>query len=538
MNKKLLALACIIFSLLSVAKAQAAEACADDYYIDQTMPNGARWDMCWTHDAAQGIRYHNIHYTPKDESRRMVLYDASVAQIHVPYDDNGARYHDVSDYGLGDENLLSLSAGDCVGGNRGYYNSKAAICRSMSKDGNAYRHTDVRRDLHMLKVFSVSRVGEYLYSAEWRFYSDGRIVPSIIATGALQRFGGTSLEQHGWLIAGGSSTSIGLSHMHNFYWRLDFDLNGTGTNDQVQEINYSPYGGKRYKQLTQFSNEAARSVNPATMRSWLIKDEDATNRKGHNISYEIRLNESGQREIGPSFESFTENDFYVSKSKTCEKVASHNKRVYDCDTDNLKEFVNGESIEGQDIVAWVGVSFYHMPRSEDAPYMDAHVSSYEIVSRDWHTVNPSLDYVPPVYLRLSATDDYATAYASGALDIDAMGNDTGSSIVFNTLDNPDNGTATIVNNKIRYVADSGFRGTDIFWYSIKDASGAVFGARIHVTVTDANTGGGNSGVSTGSSGGGAMHWLLLLGLSLLACASLRKSYYYSRRRKLIVVPIG
>ena len=520
MNKKLLAIGWIILALSSFSKVSAAEFCADEYYIDQTMPNGARWDMCWTHDANQGVRYHHVYYTPKNESRAMVLFDASVAQIHVPYDDNGARYHDVSDYGLGNDNLLSLSSGDCAGGIRRYYNGKAAVCHKMSKDGSAYRHTDVRRDLHMLKVFSVSRVGEYLYSAEWRFYGDGRIVPSIIATGALQRFGGSELEPHGWLIAGSGENRIGLSHMHNFYWRLDFDLNDTGTNDSVQEINYSDYAGKRYRELTSFTSEAARSVNPATMRSWLIKDGDATNRKGHSMSYEVRLMESGQREIGPSFEPFTENDFYVSKSKSCEKVASHNRRVYDCDTDNLKEYVNGEPIQGEDIVAWVGVSFYHMPRSEDAPYMDAHVSRYEIVPRDWHTTNPSLDYVPPIELRLSATDDYATAAASAALDINAMGNDTGSGITFNTLDNPTNGTATIVNNKIRYVADEGYRGTDIFWYSIKDSSGAVFGARVHVTVTEARSGGGDSGVSTG--GGGAMHWLLLLGLALLTCLSYRR----------------
>ena len=529
MNKKLLVIGWVILTLLSVSKVSAAEFCADEYYLDQTMPNGARWDMCWTHDANQGVRYHHVFYTPKDESRRMVLYDASVAQIHVPYDDNGARYHDVSDFGLGDANLLGLSAGDCVGGVRGYYNSKAAVCHKMSKDGTAYRHDEVRGDLHMFKVFSVSRVGEYLYSAEWRFYSDGRIVPSILATGALQRFGGAELEPQGWLMAGGGTNRIGLSHMHNFYWRLDFDLNDTGDNDSVQEINFSEYGGKRYRQLTNFTSEAARSVNPASMRSWLIKDGAATNRKGHNIAYEVRLSESGQREIGPDFESFTENDFYVSKSKTCEKVASHNNRINACDADNLDEFVNGESIEGQDIVAWVGVSFYHMPRSEDAPYMDTHVSRYEIVPRDWHTNNPSLDYVPPVQLRLSAADDYATVSASAPLDIDAMGNDTGSNITFNTLDNPDNGTATIVNNKIRYVADAGYRGTDVFWYSIKDSSDTVFGARVHVTVGDASSGGGgdssNSGVSTG--GGGAINWSALLGLTLFT------RFIYRRKRVII-----
>ena len=514
-------IACLFFTILMGANAAAADFCANEFFIDQTMPNGSRWDMCWTHDTNQGIRYHHIYYTPKSQTRRMVMYDASVAQIHVPYDDNGARYHDVSDFGLGGDNLLALSADDCLNGVRGFVGDKGAICRQLIKDGTAFRNSTNRADQHMLKVFSVSRVGEYLYSSEWRFYSDGRIVPAILATGALQRFGGLEQEEHGWLIASSTENRIGLSHMHNFYWRLDFDLNGTGENDVVQEINYSQYEGKQYRQVTQFNNEVARSVNPTSMRSWLVKDGSTTNRKGHHIGYEIRLFESGQREVGPSFEPFTENDFYVSKSKGCEKVASHNRRVHNCDTDNLKEYVNGESIRGQDIVTWVGVSFYHMPRSEDAPYMDAHVSRYEIVPRDWHTINPSLTNTPPLSLRLSAADDYTTATASNPLMIDVLGNDAGSGISFNTLDNPDHGTSTVVDNKVRYIADAGFRGTDVFWYSIKDSAGAVFGARIHVTVVDDHFE--DEGSVSAGGGGGVLNWSELLILTLLLGVTYRES---------------
>ena len=41
--------------------ANAAEFCSDAYYINQTLGNGARWDMCWTHDSQHGIRYHHVH---------------------------------------------------------------------------------------------------------------------------------------------------------------------------------------------------------------------------------------------------------------------------------------------------------------------------------------------------------------------------------------------------------------------------------------------------------------------------------------------
>lgn len=528
MIKRLLTISVFLLSALSGAQAMAAEFCGDEYYINQTLPNGSKWDMCWTYDANQGVRYHHVFFQAPDQERRMVLYDASIAEIHVPYDDNGARYHDVSDFGLGGDNLLNIAASECVGGTRAYHNGQATLCKQILKDGSAYRSSDNRDDLHYMKLFSVSKVGEYIYMPEWTFYSDGRMQPRMVATGALQRFGTSGNEQHGWLMA---NNKIGLSHMHNFFWRLDFDLDGTGDNDVFQELNYGASGGKRYATVNQFTTETARSVNPQTMRSWLVKDGNTTNSKGHAIAYEIRLSEAGQREVGPDYEPFTHNDIYLTKAHDCERIASHNTRIFSCDTDNLSEYVNGESLEGQDLVSWVAVSFYHMPRSEDAPQMDAHVSKFDLIPRDWHATNPVLDYTPPVELRLTAVDDYATTYESTSVDIAVMSNDTGSGLYLNTLDNPANGTSANVNNKIRYTPDAGFTGTDVFWYSIKDSSGNVYGAKIHVTVnagSDPGTGGGSGGNngSVSSGGGGAMSipvlLLMLLGSVLVISSRTRR----------------
>ncbi len=57
--------------------------------------------------------------------------------------------------------------------------------------------------------------------------------------------------------------------------------------------------------------------------------------------------------------------------------------------------MNGESIVNNDIVIWTGVTFYHMPRSEDAPHMDAHWSHMQIIPRDWHASNPLGNVAPP-----------------------------------------------------------------------------------------------------------------------------------------------
>ncbi len=88
-KKRLPSLALSISSLLMLWKtpAFAAEFCSDQYYIDTILPNQARWDMCWEHRVREGIVLHKIHYTPKGGKRRMVLNKASLAQIHVPYDE-------------------------------------------------------------------------------------------------------------------------------------------------------------------------------------------------------------------------------------------------------------------------------------------------------------------------------------------------------------------------------------------------------------------------------------------------------------------
>ena len=503
----------------------AAEHCDDRYYINKTLANGSKWDMCWAHNKNQGIIYHHIYYTPKNGSRRMVLFEASIAQIHVPYDDNGARFHDVSDFGLGNDggsnnNLVNLRAEECKNGTLGIFNNMAAVCSQILSSGSAYRKGMNQKNSQFLKVFSISKVGQYIYGIDWDFHDDGRILPTIVATGALQRFDSTGNTSYGWVVDAGNR--IGLSHMHNFYWRLDFDIDGTGKNDIVQEINYDTWQGKRYKKITNFTKEEGRSVNPYTMRSWIVKDSNTTNRKGHKISYEIRLNESGQREVGPSFEPFTNHDFYVTQAKDCELFASHNADVNNCSTNNLSEFVNNESIVNEDIITWVGVSFYHMPRSEDAPKMDAHVSGFELIPRDWHTTNPSLDSAPPISLRLSAGDDFASS-ASTTILVDVLANDTGQGITINTLDNPANGTASIVDNKVRYTPDAGFIGTDVFWYSIRDSAGDIYGTKIHVDVTAAV-------INTNNSGGGSISVYELLTLILLILFLSSGSFLYKYRR--------
>ena len=102
--------------LLPLSNAYAAQDCSDAFYINETLPNGARWDMCWESRNREGVTFSAVYFTPKNGVRRMVLNYAAVAQIHVPYDDNGTRFHDVSDLGIGGLNMLDLNPDECPGG--------------------------------------------------------------------------------------------------------------------------------------------------------------------------------------------------------------------------------------------------------------------------------------------------------------------------------------------------------------------------------------------------------------------------------------
>lgn len=380
----LFAILCLALLMTWQRSAHAAEFCSDTYYVNVTLPNQARWDLCWEHRTREGIVLSKIHYTPRNGERRMVLNQAALAQIHVPYDDNGARYHDISDYGLGGNYMAALNQNDCPGGKLLSFGSKAVVCQQNEARGSAFSWNTERLQGNSFSLFSVSKIGAYNYIPSWRFMDDGSIEPGVGATGALQRYNDRTVEQQGWLIA---ENKVGIAHLHNFFWRLDFDLNGTSNDDYVEELNFNTNNGRSSLAKTRFNTEVARSVDPTLSRTWRIVDGAAKNAKGLPISYEIRLHQSEQQDVGPASEPFTQNDFYVTRHNSCELFASHNPTVNNC-ANNLADFVDGDNLAAADLVVWPSTTFYHMPRAEDAPQMDAHWSYISLTPRDWHAQNP------------------------------------------------------------------------------------------------------------------------------------------------------
>ena len=395
MMRILFAIVVLLSSLTLTTNVLAAPACSGDYLLEKTFPSGAKWQLCWEHRQREGVVYHDFYYTPPNGSERRILKQTSIAQIHVPYDDSGARYHDVSDYGLGNNYLNDLQTNDCPTGQFHGENGKNMICAFTHQRNHAHAHHSVTQDNHKIgqyfEFFSVSHIGAYNYIPTWRLYDDGTMEAVMGATGSLQRYRtGSQYQANGWLL--NSSDKYGVSHLHNYYWRLDFDLGTNANDDVVEEIEFVNQAGNlsRIKSITPFTTEVARSIAPDRYRSWQVRDGSNNNANGHVKAYQIEPLLTGHRDEGPSYEPWTHNDLYVTVNNNCEKYASHNPQVSGC-TDNLSAFVNGESLVGADLVVWYGLSFHHIPRDEDEPKMHAHWNSFKIVPRNVTVKNPLAD---------------------------------------------------------------------------------------------------------------------------------------------------
>lgn len=359
--------------------------CSGDKLIDETLPRGTTWQLCWDHSAEAGIVLSDIHMTTATSITNKILAQANLAQIQTNYNDNSARHHYVTDDGLGGANLLTLDAADCPGGTLLQHNGQDVLCLLVEARGYIYKHDNDQRQGDRMRLFSVSEIDTQVFIVQWDFYDDGTIIPAIGNTGVLSEYGTDS--QYGWRI--GADADIGVGYVNDYYWRLDFDIAANGDNDVVEEFNVTPTVSRTRKALsvTHILTETAQSVDTEFKRSWRVRDATVTNADNHSISYHLEPLWIGNRYVGPANEPWTQHDIYFTRDNPCEQFVSNNPTTGGCG-DNVTDFVDDESIAEADVVVWYRISYRHLPRSEDAPYILTHWDSFALLPRDWTAVNP------------------------------------------------------------------------------------------------------------------------------------------------------
>ena len=109
-----------------------------------------------------------------------------------------------------------------------------------------------------------------------------------------------------------------MSHTHNYYWRIDFDLGDDATDDVVNEVSYTTdEKGRRSRSVERLVSESAREIDPDNLLAWHISSgaEDFTRAPG----YVIEPLSYGHKLVHKETEPFTEFDFFVTRQDDCER---------------------------------------------------------------------------------------------------------------------------------------------------------------------------------------------------------------------------
>ena len=420
------------------AWAQATPQCSGEASISETFSNGARWEMCWESRIRENLVLNDVYYTPPQGERTRILSSARLSQLHVAYDDSDVTYNDITQYGLGGGYLVNLAQTDCPFGELLYVQTRPVICRWRSKGQDNYRTASRSMSAESLSLFSVSQVGAYAYIVTWKFFSDGAIEPQIGATGALQRNSDKTELPFGRVLHGDDQTQW-LSHTHNYYWRLDFDLGKSATDDVVTESKTQLMeNGQRRTQVERFTTEQARIVDSESPVAWEIWDKLSAEKPTEKDSgYRIEPIRYGHRLERKENEPYTEFDFFVTVANECERFASQNARFNPDCLNDVSQFVNDESLVGADITLWHRVSFHHVPRNEDQRHMHTHWDGFTIEPVNIHKSTPGIDITNNQAPVLNAIADRSSVIGS-LVDWQLLATDTdGDNTVFSAANLPD-----------------------------------------------------------------------------------------------------
>ncbi|MEM7258685.1 MAG: hypothetical protein AAF404_15005 [Pseudomonadota bacterium] len=377
---------CFLFCVYTLQSAMAdVLECPADHQINATFSNGAAWHMCWHATARENIVLTTVHYQPPATRAFQVFNALSLSQLHVSYDDRNIVYNDVTQFGLGGNQAHPLDDNDCPAGQLHYQAGAARLCSTVSQGPDQYQALNGTRYAESVTVSSTSLVGAYAYLVSWKFFANGSLQPSVGAAGALQRSSDDPQSRYGRKLDGVSDKSW-LSHSHDYYWRLDFDLGDTGLDDTVTELSFdTDANGRRARSEHRFTREAARAIDPQRMNSWLIADTSADMARG----YLIEPVNYGHKLVERLNNPYTLYDVFITRHNDCEWFANENSVYYPDCADNALAFVNDENIQGEDIVLWHRLSFHHVPRNEDRYTMHSHWDGFTVEARNLSAVTAS-----------------------------------------------------------------------------------------------------------------------------------------------------
>ena len=245
---------------------------------------------------------------------RQVFYKASLPILRVQYDGNHCGpYKDPLNY-----------------------NNAQTTSRCPNDKVCVYQYTS--NGVSALALESYHRIGSYRLTHRWVFWEDGVIYPRLFSAGL----------------------QCPHNHRHHAYWRFDFDIEGAGNDLALEYNDNSPNNGWGIGWHVK-KTEIRRVKNPPTKRSWAILD------KGTQRGYHLLPGSNDG-----TADSFSKYDLWLLRYAGGEDRQGRQGDAWD---DGLASYVNGDIIDGSDVVVWYAGHLSH----------EAHAGGDE-----WHSTGPTL----------------------------------------------------------------------------------------------------------------------------------------------------
>jgi hypothetical protein len=304
-----------------------ATSTAGSVWVTVTQGGTTLWKFLVVRPAASsGTNGSGVELRYVDYRGKRLLYRAHVPILNVKYDGNACGpYRDWQNM----EGMIQATGVDVAPGFRLCNTPATTILDTGSDTGN---HLGVAIYVQGQEVVLVSEMeaGWYRYISMWRLHTDGTIRP---------RFGFSAVQ----------SSCVCNVHHHHAYWRLDFDIR-TPSNNIVREFNDPILVGTSNWHDKNF--EIRRPRDPSRKRKWRVEN------KSTGEAYDIVPGASDGVAATEPDAPFPRGDVWILRyhgSEIDDGVVAVGP-LYEAGID---AWVNGEPINGADVVVWYGAHFTH-----------------------------------------------------------------------------------------------------------------------------------------------------------------------------------
>ncbi|MEO8081731.1 MAG: hypothetical protein ABI641_14455 [Caldimonas sp.] len=361
---------------------------------------------------------------------RQVMYQGSLAEVFVPYQDPDAHwyyrtYMDAGEFGMG---LLAspLAPGLDVPDNAVLLDAVVAAAIPDPSvpvvplplphvmgvferlTGNpAWRHFEQfsggayegRAEVELV-VRSISQVGNYDYVFDWIFTQHGAMRVEVGLTGidapkAVAGHGHDADERFGTLVA---PNLVAPFHSHHFSFRLDMDVDGQANSFVLGKLKVRGAPGPR-KSVWSLREKVLASESEGALDDdnslWKVVNPSRRNAQGEPVGYVVESQGNVEPLLDPADyrrAGFIGHNLWVTAFDPDERYAAGDTPNQNPGEPGLPQYVrNNQGLANRDIVLWLTVGFHHVTVAEDWPVLSREKLSFELKPSNFFDRNPALD---------------------------------------------------------------------------------------------------------------------------------------------------